>query len=214
MKRHRPYDIINYMNEEELRKIIARNLAFYRKEKGLTQAELAEMINYSDKSVSKWERGDGLPDVYVLTVLAGLFNITVNDLLSPEEPRPPKKKKRILSRRTSVLIPLLASGLSWFVGTIVYFVLRLLSDEIGRLWLVFIYTAAVSDIVLVVFSHLWWSKPLSCTFVSILIWLAATCVYLTMQLESVWLIFIVAAVLQVLALLWYVYLAGRRKNKQ
>ncbi|MDD6262058.1 MAG: helix-turn-helix transcriptional regulator [Clostridiales bacterium] len=202
------------MNEEELRKIIARNLAFYRKEKGLTQAELAEMINYSDKSVSKWERGDGLPDVYVLTVLAGLFNITVNDLLSPEEPRPPKKKKRILSRRTSVLIPLLASGLSWFVGTIVYFVLRLLSDEIGRLWLVFIYTAAVSDIVLVVFSHLWWSKPLSCTFVSILIWLAATCVYLTMQLESVWLIFIVAAVLQVLALLWYVYLAGRRKNKQ
>lgn len=202
------------MNEEELRKIIARNLAFYRKEKGLTQAELAEMINYSDKSVSKWERGDGLPDVYVLTVLAGLFNITVNDLLSPEEPRPPKKKKRILSRRTSALIPLLASGLSWFVGTIVYFVLRLLSDEIGRLWLVFIYTAAVSDIVLVVFSHLWWSKPLSCTFVSILIWLAATCVYLTMQLESVWLIFIVAAVLQVLALLWYVYLAGRRKNKQ
>ncbi|MGN1451891.1 MAG: helix-turn-helix domain-containing protein [Eubacteriales bacterium] len=200
------------MNEEELRKIIARNLAFYRKEKGLTQAELAEMINYSDKSVSKWERGDGLPDVYVLTVIAGLFNITVNDLLSPEEPRPPKEKKRILSRRTSVLIPLLASGLSWFIGTIVYFVLRLLSDEIGRLWLVFIYTAAVSDIVLVVFSHLWWSKTLSCTFVSILIWLAATCVYLTMQLESVWLIFIVAAVLQVLALLWYVYLAGRRKK--
>lgn len=202
------------MNEEELRKIIARNLAFYRKEKGLTQAELAEMINYSDKSVSKWERGDGLPDVYVLTVIAGLFDITVNDLLSPEEPRPPKKKKRILSRRTSVLIPLLAFGLSWFVGTIVYFVLRLISDEIGRLWLVFIYTAAVSDIVLIVFSHLWWNKPLSCTFVSILIWIAATCVYLTMQLESVWLIFIVAAVLQVLALLWYVYLAGRRKNKQ
>ena len=57
---------------EELKDIIAHNLVAYRKAAGLTQAEIADKLNYSDKAVSKWERGEGMPDVAVLKTLADI----------------------------------------------------------------------------------------------------------------------------------------------
>ena len=61
------------MDDMTLRKTIAENLVYYRRHKGLTQAALAETLNYSDKSVSKWERGEGLPDITVLYLLAEFY---------------------------------------------------------------------------------------------------------------------------------------------
>ena len=69
------------MNDEKLRRQIGTNIAAYRKRGGWTQAELAEKLNYSDKAVSKWERGESVPDVLTLASLAECLNITVNDLL-------------------------------------------------------------------------------------------------------------------------------------
>ena len=206
-------DIINSMNEETLRKIIAKNLAFYRKNAGLTQAELAEKINYSDKSVSKWERGEGLPDVYVLTLIAGLLGVTVNDLISEAEPVSPKVKKR-RSAFVRGMIPAISAGLCWLVGVLVYFVLWVWGAGCERIWLTFIYTAAASAVVLVVFAHIWWNKILCCLFVSILVWLCALSVYLSLGFNGIWLIFIVAAVLQVLAVLWYIFLDIWKKSKK
>ncbi|MFQ9093492.1 MAG: helix-turn-helix transcriptional regulator [Ruminococcus sp.] len=51
------------MTDESMRKTIAGNISRYRKQLGMTQLDLSEKINYSDKSISKWERGDGIPDV-------------------------------------------------------------------------------------------------------------------------------------------------------
>jgi transcriptional regulator with XRE-family HTH domain len=70
------------MNDEKLKIQIGANIALYRKNAGLTQAGLAAKLNYSDKAVSKWERGESVPDVITLMILAELFEITVNDLLS------------------------------------------------------------------------------------------------------------------------------------
>ena len=61
-----------FENEEALRRRIAENITYYRKQNGDTQAELAEKLNYSDKSVSKWERAEGTPDVYILSQIASL----------------------------------------------------------------------------------------------------------------------------------------------
>ena len=71
-------------NTNEINEKIAKNLVHYRKAAKLTQAELAEKINYSDKSVSKWESGNGVPDVYILIRLAQLYGVTVNDLVCDE----------------------------------------------------------------------------------------------------------------------------------
>jgi len=73
------------MDNEKLKYQIGTNIALYRKQAGLTQAGLAEKLNYSDKAVSKWERGESVPDVLTLAMLADQFEVTVNDLLADPE---------------------------------------------------------------------------------------------------------------------------------
>ncbi len=69
------------MNEHEFTVKLAENLVKYRKLHGMTQAELAECISYSNKSVSKWERGEGVPDVYVLLKISDLYGVTLSELV-------------------------------------------------------------------------------------------------------------------------------------
>ena len=71
-------------NENKQQELLAKNLVYYRKASGLTQLELAEKFNYSDKSISKWERGEGFPDVFVLKSLADFYGITVDDFYLEE----------------------------------------------------------------------------------------------------------------------------------
>ena len=99
-------------SEEKLREYFARNLAHYRKALGLTQIELAERLNYSDKSVSKWERGDGLPDLAVTAQIAEIFGLTVNDMIAE------KPKRRLMTTRNKIIITLLSMGVAWLVATI------------------------------------------------------------------------------------------------
>ena len=69
------------INEEQFKAIVAKNLANYRKINNLTQLDLAEKLSYSDKAISKWERGESLPDLYTLQKIADLYGITINDLV-------------------------------------------------------------------------------------------------------------------------------------
>ena len=71
---------------DALRKNIASNIAKRRTNAKLTHAELAEALSYSDKSISKWERGESVPDIYVLNAIAELFGVTVDYLLEEHKP--------------------------------------------------------------------------------------------------------------------------------
>ena len=73
------------MQLSELKLICASNLIRLRTAAGLTQAELGAKLNYSDKSVSKWERGEAIPDAWVLTRLAEIFGVTVDYILSSHD---------------------------------------------------------------------------------------------------------------------------------
>lgn len=64
---------------------IGRFIADTRKAKSLTQRQLADALSISDKTVSKWETGKGLPDVSLMLPLCGALDITVNDLLTGEK---------------------------------------------------------------------------------------------------------------------------------
>ena len=90
------------MELEKLRYQIGANIAAYRKNAGLTQAGLAEKLNYSDKAVSKWERGDSVPDVLTLVQLADQFGITVNDLLTDPNELPLGSDSRLEKAMTQV----------------------------------------------------------------------------------------------------------------
>ena len=64
---------------------IGKFIAKMRKSTNLTQKQLADALSISDKTVSKWECGKGLPDVSLMLPLCNMLNITVNDLLSGEK---------------------------------------------------------------------------------------------------------------------------------
>ena len=66
---------------DDLRRVLAENISELRKSNNLTQAEFAERLNYSDKAVSKWERGDSLPDVIVLKTIADMYGVGLDDML-------------------------------------------------------------------------------------------------------------------------------------
>ncbi len=184
-------------SEEKLREYFARNLAHYRKALGLTQSELAEKLNYSDKSISKWERGDGLPDLAVTAQLAEIFGLTVNDLIA-EKPR-----RRLMTTRNKIIITLLSMGIAWLVATILFFLCEIIFPTVKVWWLFYIYAIPISAIVGIVFSCIWWKKIHLLASISTLIWSAALCVMLTVSMPKIYLIFIVAAVLQILTILWF-----------
>ena len=73
------------MTEKTRNEIIAENLILYRKLHGMTQAELADAVGYSNKSVSKWERGEGTPDIFLLLLLSEIYGITVSELVGQTE---------------------------------------------------------------------------------------------------------------------------------
>ena len=99
------------MELSELKLVTAGNLIKLRTGRGLTQAELGAMLNYSDKTISKWERGEAIPDAYVLTQIAEIFSVTVDALLSPPEkwtpPEPEKEEERSYSVRVILAIAVL-----------------------------------------------------------------------------------------------------------
>jgi len=192
------------MNENNLKQIIAKSISFYRRRSGWTQLELAEKINYSDKSVSKWERGEGLPDIVVLTTLAELFGVTVNDLLREDEPVAPKpQKKAELPFRKKINVLLLSAGLVWFVAAVVFFLLKIIAPEMRHAEYAFVAALPVCAIVVLVFCCMWWGWLVRCISISALVWMLAMSFHVMLGLQNASLVYVVAAVFQVLIVLWY-----------
>ena len=73
------------MDDELLKNRIGRNIASYRKQARLTQAGLAEKLNYSDKAVSKWERAESIPDITVLKAIADMFEVPLDYLVQENQ---------------------------------------------------------------------------------------------------------------------------------
>lgn len=204
-------------NVTEINQKIAKNLTYYRKAAGLTQAELAEKINYSDKSVSKWESGNGVPDVYTLMQLAELYGITLNAFVDEETPIQVKKKTAGLH----LLIMLLSVGIVWLVAVCFFVALKLLSPH-GSWWLSFLYAVPATAIVTLVYGCIWKYRELNFISVTTLIWVTLTCIYLTARAISInlgndyaglWSVFLVGVPLQILEVLWTFFRSLFKKSK-
>ena len=203
------YDKIkNMMNELELMTIISENLVYYRKAHNLTQLQVAEKLNYSDKSVSKWERAEGLPDIYTLYLIAGLYGVSLNDLI--------RKKKTIKTKRIKpkVLITLIALGICWLVATIAFGVMGIFWPNFNLAWLSFIYAIPVSMIVIIIFSEMWRNILFAFLALSVLIWSIPLSIYLSLQYDNLWLLFICIIPLQIIVILWFILRHTLKKEKR
>jgi len=186
----------------DYKRIIANNITELRKAVPYTQAELAEKLNYSDKAVSKWERGESIPDVIVLKQIADLFGVTVDYLL--EEIHPLSATMQSVPRQLKIN-RLLVTGLScmliFLIATVAFVGLSLATD-FERLWLAFVYCVPICAIILIVFNSIWGIKKLNYAFITVLMWGALASIYLTLGDYSNWLIFVVGIPGQVIILLW------------
>lgn len=192
--------------------IIAENLIYYRKASGLTQLEIAEKFNYSDKSISKWERAEGLPDILVLKALADFYGIRVDDFFKEEKAKLPMSKTA-----KHWFIFGLSEALLTLVFGIVYVVAYIVAPHIFYWWLLFIYCAAASTILAVVWAGIYHNRLYQLLATSGIIWTTITSVYLTslMYINNpyLWLLFTIGIPLQILAILWYFLRKISKKKK-
>ena len=176
------------MTNEEIKLNFSQNLINLRKTKNLTQLQLAEKLNYSDKAISKWEVGAVLPDVETLTHIAEFFGITVNDLIY-------RKKRSVLREfyKNHLVITLFTFAMVWFVSTIIYFILEH-TTGLARCWITFIFTIPVSSIILIIFCSIWFKRIYTYLSTVMLIWGIVISVYLAINNPSLWFIFIIGVV--------------------
>ena len=200
-------------NQQEL---LAKNLAYYRKASGLTQLELADKFNYSDKSVSKWERGEGFPDIFVLKSLADFYGITVDDFYQSEHKAVKVSQNK---KRKQTYLKLLSIGINWLVTVLTFFLLntllsRFAPDAPFEPWLTFIYGTLTTGIILLVWEFIYHNRFLRMIATSIIIWTAALSLFLTFFVvmnTPLPLLFIVAIPLEVLEIIWYLFRRNRKK---
>ena len=136
---------------EDLKFITAANIISLRTKAGMTQAQLAELLNYSDKSVSKWERAEAVPDAYVLKHMSEIFGVSVDYLLSSHNDWEPISQKQKRRYRSEIIVLISMVG----IRTLAFFIF-IIGWILGHLfWMVFIYAIPISLITLLVFNSVW-----------------------------------------------------------
>jgi transcriptional regulator with XRE-family HTH domain len=191
---------------EDLKDIIATNLIRLRQEAGLTQLQLAEMLNYSDKAVSKWERGESVPDIRVLVQLAAIYHIKVDDIVSQPQEKVVKPKLNLGKKR--ILITLLSVGLVWFIATGLFAILFFISSVEKYAYLVFVVAPFVSSIVLMVFSAMWGRRLTNAIACSLILWTLVVMLHIFLlvftNMHRLYLFYIVAVPFQILIIFWFI----------
>ena len=203
------------MNGEKIKKQIGANIAAYRKRLRMTQAGLAEKLNYSDKAVSKWERGESVPDVLILCQLAELFEITVNDLVVdpnalPENPGAVERvmgiavEKTLKRKADKRIILSLSSLLVWSVALLLFVLLS--SFGIEKTWLAFIFAIPVNAIVLLSLRSAWRDFRWNQILISVIVWGCILSVYISLLVFlniNMWKLFLLGIPGQIAVLLWF-----------
>ena len=205
------------MNDEKLKLQIGANIAVFRKRAGLTQAGLAEKLNYSDKAVSKWERGESMPDVVTLVQLAEQFDVSVNELLVdpndlPGEPVGIQKamaqvSEKALHRKANKNIILgLSTTLVWFVTLLIFVVMSSFEILERPSYLVFIYAIPANAIVLLSLRSAWHDFRWNRALISVIVWGSLLSIHLSLLVFfglNIWKIYLLGIPGQIAIFLWF-----------
>ncbi len=195
---------------DEMKKIVAANIIRLRTSLGLTQAQLGESLNYSDKSVSKWERGESVPDVFVLKQIADMAGVTVDYIISPhdvDEEILPATTEHHYSRRFITLTVL--AGI-WTLAVLIFVILWMCGIFS---WLVFVYAVPVSLITLLVLNSVWGDRSWNLYIVSGLVWGIICSLYLTALSLNWWQLFLLGIPAQIIIIFAFSIKLRPKKEK-
>ncbi len=189
----------------DIKNIVAKNISELRQAAGITQIELAEKLNYTDKAVSKWERGESLPDVSVLVELADLFGVSLDFLVRKEHGRGEARRElRHKHKYNRGIITCVALLLVWFIAMFCYVTLSWSLPSAEKSWLCFIYALPVMAVVWLVLNSIWFNSRWNYLIISLLMWSGLLAVHLTcLQFSvNVWQIYLLGIPGQLTLLLW------------
>lgn len=192
---------------EDLKPIIAKNITNLRQNAKMTQFDLAEKLNYSDKAISKWERAESIPDVSVLKNIADLFGVTVDYLLSDDNTVLPQQQEDEVApvrRRNHMVITSLSVLLAWFIATFCYVILDILGEQMVLRWLPFLYAVPVSMIVWLVFNSIWFNTRRNYLIISLLMWTVLISIVISLLAAgfSAWTLLVLGIPGQVIIFVW------------
>ena len=187
----------------DLKKIIAKNLIELRKSRKYTQQDLANMLQYSDKAISKWEKGDSLPDIEVLYDICNLYGVTL-DFLTHEGTFDEKKDYIIpkYERRNKAIIALLFVVAVWTVGVATFVGLYLYFSK--TMWPIFVWCVPLSATVFFYFNLMWGKRILNIFILSTMVWGYITGIFLQLIYANlnVWPVFLIGVPIQIAIILW------------
>lgn len=191
-------------NMNDLKHIISNNLVELRKRKKYTQQDLANMLGYSDKSISKWEKGDSLPDIETLYQICNLYNVTL-DYLTHEGTWDDKQDFVIKNyyRRNKILIVLMVLSVVWTIAIAV--LAYSISFKAGvPYWTACTWAVPASALVLLYFNRRWGKRNWKYPIIAILIWTGLAAIYLQLLYheQNIWPIFILGIPVQLVVVLW------------
>lgn len=176
---------------DDFRAVVAGNLIRLRLAAGLTQAELGEKLNYSDKSVSKWERGEAVPDIFVMKKIADLYGVSVDYILEPHDGAPVPQTPAVRGYSTTVITAVAILGI-WTLALLIFIIFWIAGY---LLWYLFLYAVPVSLITLLVLHSVFRSGRFNQYIIAGLVLSLLLTVYLTLlpQLDTnPWQIFLLA----------------------
>lgn len=202
----------------EIKSVIAKNIIQLRQASGMTQTQLAEKINYSDKAVSKWERGESMPDISVLKELADMFGVTLDWLVTEShEPAPviaeDEETKAKRTHRNRVAVTGMSMLLVWLIATALFVILQAVPSINVLYWLAFVYAVPCSAVVWLIFNAVWFSVRRNYLIVSVLMWSVIAALYINLKLCGLpmWQLFLVGIPGQIIILMWSAITFNKKK---
>ncbi len=206
------------LDEKNFKKSFGIKINKLRKQKGMTQSELAEALNYSDKAISKWERQESVPDAFTIYKISKLFGVSIDDLFNEQVDINFNESKteniNISMQPIKIFVPFISSLGVFFLFSLVFFIM-INTESVSRYaYLSFLFAVPIASLVLTVFTAIWWKLIYSCIFTSTIIWSTGIALFFTLNIQAVWFIFIPCLILQVLCLLVYslIYYMGKVKK--
>lgn len=188
---------------KDIKTIVANNLIALRKSRKMTQADVAEKLNYSDKSVSKWEHADSLPDISILYALADMYGVTLDYLTSDnaeEQANMMKTPEKSLENDRIIIASLTVTSV--FLIAALVFVYIYLNAKISSGWIAFVWALPVSFAALAYYNRIWSkNKIYAITLKSLLLWTLLAAICLQFMSYRLWLIFVLGVPLQLIILL-------------
>lgn len=159
---------------------VAKNITELRILHNMTQMELGEKLNYSDKTISKWERAESSPDLSALVEMAELFGVTLDYLVKAENIEEAvverKTKEASFNRRA---VSYIAEGGGWIIAIFAFIITTLITNRMTFQWLYFVYALPVVLIVKLIFNSIWFNPRHNYLIISALMWSLFVAVHIT-----------------------------------